>query len=232
MAEIMEEQRTKLALIDHFSQYITDQRKLITENVLSQRTRHLTLVLEDIYQAQNASAAVRTCECLGIQDIHVIENENSYEVNKKVVMGSSKWLDVKRYKMKGVNNTAGCYKSLRDEGYKILVTDPSPEGTSINDIDVGEKMALVMGNEVLGISDYALQHADAKVRIPMFGFTESFNISVSAAICLNTLLMKLRKSDVNWQLSEQEITDMRLKWFRKMVRRSDIIEKEFLRSFQ
>jgi len=228
----MEEQRIKLALIEHFSQYITDQRKQITENVLAQRTRHITLVLEDIYQAQNASAAVRTCECLGIQDIHVIENENSYEVNKKVVMGSSKWLDVKRYKARGVNNTASCYQSLRDQGYKLLVTDPSPEGISINDVAIGEKIALVMGNEVLGISEYALQHADGKVRIPMYGFTESFNISVSAAICLNTLLLKLRKSDVNWQLSQHEITDMRLKWFRKMVRRSDIIEKEFLRSFQ
>lgn len=228
----MQEPRIKLALIEHFSQYITDQRKHITENVLAQRTRHITLVLEDIYQAQNASAALRTCECLGIQDIHIIENENSYEVNKKVVMGSSKWLDVKRYRTKGVNNTASCYQSLRDEGYKLMVTDPSPEGISINDIDIGEKIALVMGNELLGISEYALQHADAKVRIPMHGFTESFNISVSAAICLNTLLLKLRQSHVNWHLSEEEITDIRLKWFRKMVRRSDIIEKEFLRSFE
>ncbi|HZX74854.1 MAG TPA: RNA methyltransferase [Cyclobacteriaceae bacterium] len=228
----MEEERIKLALIEHFSQYISDQRKLITENVLSQRTRHVTLVLEDIYQAQNASAAVRTCECLGVQDVHVIENENTYEVNKKVVMGSSKWMDVKRYRMKGVNNTASCYHALREAGYKILVTDPSPEGKPIYDVEIGEKIALVMGNELVGISEYALQHADAKVRIPMQGFTESFNISVSAAICLNTLLLKLRQSDVKWQLSDQELIDMRLKWFRKMVRRSDIIEKEFLRSFQ
>ena len=228
----MEDQKTKLALIQHFSQYITDQRKAIMENVLSQRTRHLTLVLEDIYQAQNASAVVRTCECLGVQDIHVVENESSYEVNKKVVMGSNKWIDIKRYKMKGMNNTASCFDHLRNDGYTILVTDPSIEGTSIDDIDVSRKLALVMGNELEGISDYALQHADGKVRIPMFGFTESFNISVSAAICLNTLLFKLRRSDVNWQLTEQEMTDIRLKWFRKMVKRSEIIEKEFLRSIQ
>ena len=135
-----------------------------------------------------------------------------------------------------IDNSENLYHFLKDftalDGYKILVTDPSPEGQSINDIDVGEKLALVMGNEVLGISDYAVQHADAKVRIPMYGFTESFNISVSAAICLNTLLLKLRQSEVAWHLSDQELTDMRLKWFRKMVRRSDIIEKEFLRSFK
>lgn len=228
----MEEYQIKLALTEHFSQFITDQRKLFTENVLSQRTRHVTLVLEDIYQAQNASAAVRTCECLGVQDIHIIENQNSYGVNKKVVMGSSKWLDIKRYKSKGVNNTAGCYQSLRDAGYTILATDPSPEGISINDVEVGEKIAVVMGNELEGISDYAVKHADGKVRIPMFGFTESFNISVSAALCLNTLLLKLRQSDVAWQLPDQQLIDLRLTWFRKMVRRSDIIEKEFLRSIQ
>jgi len=87
-----------------------------------------------------------------------------------------------------------------------------------------------MGNELKGTSSFALDRADQKIFIPMHGFTESFNISVSAAICLNTLLTKIRESNISWQLSEEEKETLRLQWYRKVVRRSDLIEQEFLRS--
>jgi tRNA (guanosine-2'-O-)-methyltransferase len=214
---------------DHFAQYITDHKKQFIEKVLNERTRHITLVLEDIYQSQNASAVVRTCECLGLQDIHIIEDDSKYSVNKRVLKGANKWIDLYRYKMKGFNNTEICFRNLREQGYQILVTDPSPDGVSINEIAVDKKIAIVMGNELKGTSRYAIDHADQKIFIPMHGFTESFNISVSAAICLNTLLTKMRES-TTWQLSEEEKATLRLQWYRKVVRRSDLIEQEFLRS--
>jgi tRNA (guanosine-2'-O-)-methyltransferase len=217
-------------IADHFSQYITDHKKQFIEKVLSERTRHITLVLEDIYQSQNASAVVRTCECLGLQDIHIIEEDSKYEVNKRVLKGANKWIDLYRHKMKGFNNTEICFRKLRAQGYQILVTDPSPDGVSINEIPVDKKIAIVMGNELKGTSSFAIEHADQKIFIPMHGFTESFNISVSAAICLNTLLTKIRTSNVFWQLSEEEKEVLRLQWYRKVVRRSDLIEQEFLRS--
>jgi len=215
---------------DHFSQYITDHKKQFIEKVLSERTRHITLVLEDIYQSQNASAVVRTCECLGLQDIHIIEEDSKYSVNKRVLKGSNKWIDLYRYKMKGFNNTEICFRKLREQGYQILVTDPSPDGVSINEIAIDNKIAVVMGNELHGTSSFAIEHADQKIFIPMHGFTESFNISVSAAICLNTLLTKVRESNVSWQLTEEEKEVLRLQWYRKVIRRSDLIEQEFLRS--
>jgi tRNA (guanosine-2'-O-)-methyltransferase len=215
---------------DHFSQYITDHKKQFIEKVLSERTRHITLVLEDIYQSQNASAVVRTCECLGLQDIHIIEEDSKYSVNKRVLKGSNKWIDLYRYKMKGFNNTEICFRKLREQGYQILVTDPSPDGVSINEIAIDNKIAVVMGNELHGTSNFAIEHADQKIFIPMHGFTESFNISVSAAICLNTLLTKVRESNVSWQLTEEEKEVLRLQWYRKVIRRSDLIEQEFLRS--
>ncbi len=215
---------------DHFSQYISDHKKQFIEKVLNERTHHITLVLEDIYQSQNASAVVRTCECLGLQNIHIIEEDTKYSVNKRVLKGANKWIDLHRYKMKGFNNTEICFRKLREEGYQILVTDPSPDGRSINEISVDNKIAIVMGNELKGTSDYALTHADQKIFIPMHGFTESFNISVSAAICLNTLLTKVRESNTSWQLSIEEKELLRLQWYRKVVRRSDLIEQEFLRS--
>lgn len=217
-------------ITDHLSQYISDHKKLFIEKVLNERTRHITLVLEDIYQSQNASAVVRTCECLGLQDIHIVEEESKYSINKRVLKGANKWIDLHRYKMRGFNNTEICFRKLQEEGYQILVTDPSPDGTSINEISVDKKIAVVMGNELKGTSSYALEHADQKIHIPMYGFTESFNISVSAAICLNTLLTKVRESTASWRLSDVEKELLRLQWYRKAVRRSDLIEQEFLRS--
>src|SRR5258706_10808851 len=218
--------------IDHLSQYITEHKKQFIEKVLAERTRYITLVLEDIYQSQNASAVVRTCECLGLQDIHIIEEDSKYSVNKRVLKGANKWIDLHRYKMKGLNNTEICFRKLRELGYRILVTDPSPDGMPINEIPSDEKLAIVMGNELRGTSDYTIKHADQKIFIPMFGFTESLNISVSAAICLNTLLSKLRESNTPWQLTEEEKETLRLQWYRKVVRRSELIEGEFLKSIE
>jgi tRNA (guanosine-2'-O-)-methyltransferase len=132
--------------------------------------------------------------------------------------------------MKGFNNAEICFRKLREAGYKILATDPSPDGVAIDEVPVDHKIALVMGNELQGTSEFALQHADEKIYIPMHGFTESFNISVSAAICLNTLLTKMRASTVSWRLTDEEKEALRLQWYRKIVRRSDLIEQEFLRS--
>lgn len=217
-------------IIDHLAHYLTDRRRETLERVLSLRTRHITLVLENIFQPHNISAVVRTSECMGMQDLHVVDNDNIYEVNKHVLKGSNKWIDIVRYKEKKANNIERCFTHLRTAGYKIYVTDPAVDGLPIHQIPIEEKCALVMGNEKEGASEYALQHADRKVHIPMAGFTESMNISVSAAICLSTLLPKLRLSNTMWQLREEEKQIIRLQWLKKSIRRSDLIEQEFLRS--
>jgi tRNA (guanosine-2'-O-)-methyltransferase len=226
----MDEAIKNKLLTDHFTKYITDHKREFLERVLNLRTRHITMVLEEIHQSQNASAVIRTCECMGIQDVHIIENEVKYAVNRRVVKGSYKWVDIIKYpKEKGA---VICYENLKKKGYKILVTDPSPDGVSIHEVPVDEKIALVMGNELNGTSDYALSQADMKVRIPMYGFTESMNISVSAAICLNTLIPKLHQSEIEWQLSSAEKDDIRLRWLRKMIKRVEIMEREFLKSIR
>jgi tRNA (guanosine-2'-O-)-methyltransferase len=170
---------------------------------------------------------------MGLQDIHVVESKSSYSVNKKVIKGANKWIDLIRYKSKGANNIEECFKNLKEKGYRILVTEPDTNESSVDEISVTEQpLAIVMGNELDGASKYAKEHADEKVKIPMYGFTESLNISVSAAICLNTLIPKLRQSDALWQLTTAEKEFIRLQWYRKIVKRSEIIEKEFLRSIE
>jgi tRNA (guanosine-2'-O-)-methyltransferase len=223
----------ELKLFDHLSQFVSDHKREFVEKVLSQRTRYVTVVLENIYQSQNASAVLRTAECLGLQDVHIVENTAKYQLNVRVLKGSDKWLNLQRYRDKNVNNTEVCFKRLKEKGYHILVADPSDDGIAIDDIDVAEnKLAVVFGNELRGASDYALQHCDQKVKIPMFGFTESLNISVSVAISLNTLLSKLRSREMPFHLSEDEKSLIRLNWYRKIVKRSDIVEREFMRTNQ
>jgi tRNA (guanosine-2'-O-)-methyltransferase len=217
-------------LIQHFAQYVSDHKKSFIQKVLSQRTRHVTVVLEDIYQSQNSSAVIRTCECMGVQDIHIVENTSSYQVNTRVLKGSNRWVNLNRYRSGNTNNTEACFKQLREQGYSIYAADPSENGISIHDIDVTNKTAILFGNELRGVSDYSLQHCDQRVRIPMYGFTESMNISVSVAICLSTLIAKLHNSFEEFGLSEDEKETLVLNWYRKVVRKSDVIEREFLRS--
>jgi tRNA (guanosine-2'-O-)-methyltransferase len=219
-------------LLQHFEQFISESRKAIISKVLSQRTRHVTVVLEDIFQSQNSSAVVRTCECMGLQDIHIIENTTKYFVNTRVLKGANKWMNLIRYRGKGVDNTALCFSQLRAVGYKIYTADPSEEGISIHDISTEEPCAIVFGNELNGATEYALTKCDQRVRIPMFGFTESLNISVSAAICLSTLITKLRDQEGNYGLSAAECELLTLEWYRKIVRRSDLIEREFMRTIE
>ena len=217
----------------HLSQFVSDHKKACIEKVLNERTRYVTVILENIYQSQNASAAVRTCECMGLQDIHIIEDRARYHLNIRVLKGSYKWMNFQRYRTTQVNNTDVCFAHLRSKGYRIFVADPAEDGISIDNLNVSDgKIALVFGNELHGASPYSLEHADGKVRIPMFGFTESLNISVSVAICLNTILVKLRQNGAPIGLSEKEKEMLRLVWYRKIVRRSDVVEREFLRTIE
>lgn len=218
------------SVLHHLSQYVTEHKKQSIERVLSSRTRYVTIVLEDIYQSQNSSAVIRTCECLGIQDVHIIENESKYSANRRVLKGADKWMTINRYRGKGIDQTEVCFQSLRSRGYCIAIADPAEDGISIEELGIERPLAIVLGNELHGLSSSAITQGDVKVRIPMYGFTESFNVSVSAALCLNFVLTKLKNKELNTTLSDDEKDQLRLAWFRKIIRRSEIIEREFLRT--
>jgi len=214
-------------LIDYLSQFVSETRKAKFDEVLAYRTRHITIALEDLYQPHNASAVLRSCDIFGIQDIHIIENKHAYTVNKDIAMGSPKWLNLHKYR-KAENNTLDCIQKLKSKGYRIVATSPHPNGYELSNLPVDKPFALFFGTELTGISDTVKEHADDFVRIPMYGFTESFNISVSAALCLHTLVEKLHTLDVNWHISEEEKLDLKLHWLRKSISRVELIEKDFL----
>ncbi len=218
------------ALMEYLSGYLTPNRLELFDKVLSMRTRYLTVVLEDIFQAQNASAVLRTCDCFGIQDVHIIENRNTFNVNREVALGSSKWLSLNKYN-DHENNSLEAIQNLKKNGYRIVATTPHTNDLELQDFDLTKgKTALVFGSELPGITDYILNEADEFLKIPMYGFTESFNISVSAAIILHHLSLKLRENDsIDWQLSEIEKKEIKLEWIRRTIKRSDLIEKRFLK---
>ena len=216
-------------LIKHLSSFISDNRKKRLNEVIQFRTRYLTVVLEDIYQPHNASAVLRSCDCFGIQDVHIIENKNTYKVNPDVAMGAANWLSLYKYSGQE-NNTAFCLQALKEKGYKIVVTSPHENGHDIEQLPLNNKTALVFGTELKGISSEVEKYADAFVKIPMFGFTESFNISVSAALCLFSLTNKMRQLPFNWALTDDEKKEIMVSWLKNSVSKSDIIEREFLKT--
>ncbi len=199
--------------------------------MLQYRTRHICVVLEDIYQPHNASAVLRSCDLTGILDVHIIENRNEYDINPQVALGSSKWLNLVKYNNKD-NNTLEAFDTLRNSGYTIVATTPHKNAHDLDSLPLDKKVAIVFGTELTGLSDIAIDSADEHLRIPMYGFTESYNISVSAALALFTLTQRLRGGDINWKLHDNEITDTLLDWARRSINRSEIVEQHFINNIK
>lgn len=214
-------------LLEFLYQFITDERKARFEEVLAYRTRHLTVVLEDIFQPHNASAVLRSCDLTGVQDVHIIENNYTFDINPDVVMGSTKWLDIHRYNELDFN-TPVVIDQLKDRGYQIVATCPHRDDFTPESLPLDKPVALVFGTEKTGITDYVMEHADRFVRIPMYGFTESFNISVSAALLVYTLTQRLHEMpDLDWHLTEEEKDELRLEWSRRTLGRIRQYERKF-----
>lgn len=215
-------------LIAKLAEYVTPNKIQLIDHVLARRTRHLTVVLEDIYQDQNASAVIRSCDCFGIQDLHITEDLHAYHINPNVVRGASKWVSIHRYP-RGEESIKHCFENLRSQGYRLVGTSPDKHSTSIHELSIETKTAIIFGTEKRGMSAFAKEHVDEMVHIPMLGFTESFNISVSAALVMNELSHRLRTGDVSWGLSEAEKSDLKYGWYQQVVKRSDLLINNFLK---
>lgn len=214
-------------LSQYLIQFMYERRIERIEEVLAKRTKHITIVLEDIYQSQNASAVLRTCDCFGIQDVHIIENLNTYNINPDVSMGSDKWLNLTYHNQTG-NNSKACISKLRKKGYRIVATTPHTDDVNLESFDIEKgKFALVFGSEKPGLSEEIMEEADEYLRIPMHGFTESFNISVSAAVILHHLVWKLHQSDINWQLNADQYEALKLDWIIKSLKKPELLIKSF-----
>lgn len=218
-------------LLDYFATFITENKKSKIEKVLEERTKFYTIVLEDIFKPHNASAVLRSCDCFGIQDVHVIEKSNQYKVNPYVTRGASQWINLHKYHSTERSAVLDCFTRLRTLEYKIYGTSPVADSKTIHELDPKQKIALVFGNEHDGISEEVINNVDGLVHIPMIGFSESFNISVSAAILLYDLRKRARDLGIpNFFLTEAEKQELRMQWYKAVIRRSDLLEKAYYES--
>jgi tRNA (guanosine-2'-O-)-methyltransferase len=211
-----------LAYLNFLEGILTDNRKERFQNVLATRTNHFTVAIEDIFQLHNTSAVMRSCEVFGIQQLNVIEEKYGKSIDKEIAMGAQKWVDVNRFE-----SISACVENLKTKGYQIIATTPHENDCLLDDFDISKPSALFFGTERDGLSQEVLDFADGFLKIPMVGFTESLNISVSAAIIIQNLMSRLHKSDIVWQLSDHEILEKRLDWARKTIKDIKRIEARY-----
>lgn len=213
----------KAALYERAAELFSDNKRALFDRLAPLRTRHISVVLEDIYQSHNASAVLRSCDCFGVQDVHVVENRNVFNPAGDVAVGSSKWVDYYRYP-----TIQEAYAELHRRGYRIVATLPHENDQMIGDLDISQPTALVFGTELTGLTGEAIDGADAYVKIPMYGFTESFNISVCAALSLFSLTERMRRSDIRWQLDDDELLDLKLHWAMQAIRDGEKVVKQLM----
>jgi tRNA (guanosine-2'-O-)-methyltransferase len=213
----------KIAFLE---KYLTPRRKAVIDSILDQRTDWITIVLEDVYYAQNISAALRTAECFGIQDVHIIEQKHNYQVNPRIVRGSAKWLSLHHYDHhEHEDPSMACIEHLKQSGYTIYATSPEEEAVSLEALSFDHKAAFIFGTELTGISHSASRYADHLIKIPMYGFTESFNISVSVALVLQLVKQQLTTQGIELGLRPEKKEKVLFDWYCNSVRHAEQLLK-------
>lgn len=205
-----------LRLYEILAEHLTERKRELFETIADNRTRYLSIVLEDIYQAQNTSAIQRSAESWGVQDLYIIENEHYFKHHKRIAKGAGNWLTLHRFN-KEKNNSEKCFQELKEKGYTIAVTALTNDSIPLQQLDLSQKTAVVMGTELTGISETALRYADTKVIIPTYGFTESLNVGAAASIIIQNLVERIRKENLPWQLSESEKLQLKIEWTKQTI---------------
>lgn len=210
-------------LFTYLEEFLTPERKARFSEVLANRTNYLTVALEDVFQLHNTSAVVRSCDAFGIQSLHVVEERFGQRLDKNIAMGAQQWVDVNRY-----NSNLDCLLELKRQGYQIVATTPHDQSVTLDNFEFSGKTALFFGTEWKGLSKEVLEASDSSLYIPMVGFSESLNISVSVALTLRHLANKLRNSKLPWQLTKEEELHIRMDWTKKSIKDVDGIIKRYL----
>ena len=213
--------------VDYLKNFVTDYKNELFARLIRERTGYVTLALEDLYQPHNCSAVLRSCDCFGVQNVHVIENKNVFRDNSEISMGAADWLTLHRHRG-GTSPTMGTINDLKRQGFRIVATTPNERDSFVDDINLYKgKMAFFMGTELTGLSDEMMANADEFVKIPMYGFTESYNVSVCAALLLYSVVQRLRRTDIDWHLSEDEQYEVLFQWYKRSIKASTEILDRF-----
>ncbi len=214
-------------LLSYLQNFLSENKKKLFEKIIQHRTRHIAVVTENVFDEHNTNAVIRSCECFGIQDIYVISS-HQFKTSKGVQQGSGKWVTIHKFNEPETENTESCLAALKSKKYLIAATSPYDGNINIGDLDLSHPVAICFGSEHLGVSDKIKSQADFLIRIPMAGFTESFNISVAAAVCMYAVTQRLLKSNIHWNLSAEEKQEILFDWTLKCVKKPEVLIRQFL----
>ncbi|MCB1121747.1 MAG: RNA methyltransferase, partial [Verrucomicrobiae bacterium] len=223
--ELTVDQKSRLRLF--LEDYVSENKREQMAEVLAHRTRHVAVVLENVFQPHNAAAAIRSCECFGFQDLHIIELKYDHRIDPNVTMGGCKWVNLHRHRA-GNHGTRSALKSLKNKGYRIVATSLRPGCIPLEQLDLSTPLALCFGTEEAGLSEEAHEQADELVQIPSYGFTQSFNVSVSVALSLSSIRNRLEASSIDWELKTGERDDLYLTWLMKTANRGLTLARHWI----
>ncbi len=215
--------------VKYLREFVVDDKNALFERLIQERTDYVTIVMEDLYQSHNQSAVMRSADCYGIQNVHLIENRNRYDSTSTVSQGAREWLTIHRHRKSG-NNTPEALAELKSAGYRIIATTPHTNDVLVDELDLAKgKMAFILGTELTGVSDTVFEQADEFVKVPMYGFTESLNVSVCGAIIMYSVMQRLRRSGIDWHLTDKRKSEVLFQWYKNAIKASDEILERFNR---
>lgn len=217
-------------LIEHLEEVLLAERLDKMKRVLEQRTSYVQFLVEDVQKIHNAHAVLRSAECMGIQHVHFSKlSPGKQKVAPGIVKGSHKWVDLHVVQGNDPEEYAKYLDGLKQEGFRLLAAEPSDKSLALEAIPLDQPMILLFGTENFGLSELAKSKADLHYHIPMVGFTESYNVSVSAAMSLHAILLRLKNSPYSWQMSIQERKKTLAKWMISDVHKPQVHIKKALR---
>ena len=208
-------------IFEYLKQFLTEERLRKIEHFSERSSDFVLPVIDDVYQFRNAAAIVRSVEACGFHKVVALEEENIFEPNLRVTKGADTWVEVEK-----MPNTLESLQKIKNRGYKILAVSPEKNAVMLPDYQIQSPIALVFGTEKEGVSDEFLDFADETLAIPMYGFTESFNVSVAAAICMYDFKQKLLKSDIDYFLKDEKLLRTKIRWAVNSIRSGqEILDK-------
>ena len=197
---------------------MTAERIARIDAVLAIRLASVATIVEDTYDPHNAAATIRTTEALGLQELHVIEPKGRFSTATGITRGAHRWIDLVRSP-----DARTAIGKLQARGFGVYATLPDA-AHSIEDLDPARPIAIAFGNEHAGLSADAIAACDGSVRVPMFGFTESFNLSVTVALAMSQVAARRRTAlGGGGDLEPARKAHLRARWFALGIRAAHLI---------
>lgn len=209
---------------EYLQQFLTEERLEKINHFSVESSDFVLPIIEDVYQYRNAAAIVRSVEACGFHKIVAMESENEFNPNLRVTKGAETWVEVER-----LPHNIDSLKEIKNRGYKIVAVSPEKNATLLSDFKITKPVALVFGTEKEGVTKEILDFADETLAIPMYGFTKSFNVSVAAAICVYELKQKLLKSNISYKLSEEKLSDLKVRWAVNAIKSGEQILQKYIK---